>query len=93
MNHHRFPELGRAWREHAPDRYHPVMTEVLAKLVEQGRLRIPDIEVAIVQLYALILYPHLVYGAYGTAIDGDLTDRLITGGIEMFLTYYATDEV
>jgi TetR/AcrR family transcriptional repressor of mexJK operon len=48
----------------------------LRHLVEQGRLDIPGIEVAILQLYALLLYPHLVFSAYGTSIDDDLTERL-----------------
>ncbi|MFF4728752.1 hypothetical protein ACFY3M_26035 [Streptomyces mirabilis] len=49
----------------------------------------PDIEVAVLQLYSLLLYPHLVFSAYGTDIDDSLTDRLITSGVDMFLGQYA----
>ncbi|WP_176710045.1 hypothetical protein [Streptomyces sp. Wb2n-11] len=27
-------------------------------------------------------------GAYGTTTDGGLTERLITGGVDMFLSHY-----
>lgn len=88
---HRFPELGEAWRRVGPDRHHPGVAGALEHLVAQGRLDIPDIEVAILQLYSLLAYPHLVFSAYGTDIDDDLTDRLITNGVDMFLDHYATN--
>ncbi|MFF7642979.1 TetR/AcrR family transcriptional regulator C-terminal domain-containing protein [Streptomyces canus] len=86
---HRFPELGEAWRHAGPERHHPGVAGALRQLVEQGRLDIPDIEVAVLQLYSLLLYPHLVFNAYGTDIDDSLTDRLITSGVDMFLGHYA----
>jgi AcrR family transcriptional regulator len=85
---HRFPELGAAWQQAGPERHHPAVADALRRLVDQGRLDIPDIEVAILQLYSLLLYPHLVFSAYGTTIDDDLTDRLIAGGVDMFLGHY-----
>jgi hypothetical protein len=36
-----------------------------------------------------MLYPHLVFSAYGTELDADLSDRLIAQGVEMFLHHYA----
>ncbi|MFF4576360.1 TetR/AcrR family transcriptional regulator [Streptomyces sp. NPDC001410] len=86
---HRFPELGTVWHEVGPERHHSAVATALQKLTERGRLDIPDIELAIIQLYSLLLYPHLVFSAYGTDIDADLTDRLITGGVDMFLGHYA----
>lgn len=86
---HRFPELGEAWRHAGPERHHPGVAGALRDLSAQGRLTIPDIDVAVLQLYSLLLYPHLVFSAYGTDIDDDLTDRLITGGVDMFLGHYA----
>ncbi|OIJ86732.1 TetR family transcriptional regulator [Streptomyces colonosanans] len=85
---HRFPELGAVWQHAGPESHHPAVAGALQRLVDQGRLDIPDIEAAIVQLYSLLLFPHLVFSAYGTAIDDGLTERLITGGVEMFLGHY-----
>lgn len=86
---HRFPELDGVWRAAGPERHHPAVAKALRTLADRGRLDIPDIEAAIIQLYALLLYPHLVFGAYGTRVQDDLTERLITGGVDMFLSYYA----
>jgi hypothetical protein len=61
---------------------------VLQRLSRRGELDIPDIEVAVVQLYALTLYPHLISGSYGALLDTDLAERLITKGVDMFLSYY-----
>ncbi|MFJ9542127.1 hypothetical protein ACIRPX_33375 [Streptomyces sp. NPDC101225] len=35
------------------------------------------------------VFPHMVFGSYGTQIDEDLTDRLIISGVDMFLSHYA----
>ncbi|WP_407111484.1 TetR/AcrR family transcriptional regulator [Streptomyces sp. DSM 116494] len=85
----RFPELGRAWRQHGPEGHHPAVAKVLRTLVDQGRLVIPDLEAAIIQLYALLVFPHMVFGSYGTHIDDDLTGRLLTSGVDMFLSHYS----
>lgn len=85
---HRFPELGRAWQHHGPEGHHPAVADALRTLAEQDRLVIPDLETAIIQLYALLVFPHMVFGSYGTRIDDDLTDRLITSGVDMFLSHY-----
>jgi TetR/AcrR family transcriptional repressor of mexJK operon len=84
----RFPELGSAWREIGPARFFPLLANVLARLVERGQLAIPDMEVAVIHLYGLTLYPHLVYSSYGATIDEVLSEQLITTGVDMFLTYY-----
>ncbi|MFF3663668.1 TetR/AcrR family transcriptional regulator [Streptomyces olivochromogenes] len=86
---HRFPELGKGWHDAGPERHHPAVAGALRQLVAQGRLDVPDIEVAVLQLYSLLVFPYLVFSAYGTDIDDDLTDRLITGGVDMFLGHYA----
>ncbi|WP_373559020.1 TetR/AcrR family transcriptional regulator [Streptomyces sp. Ag82_O1-15] len=86
---HRFPELGKGWHDAGPERHHPAVAGALRKLVAQGRLDVPDIEVAVLQLSSLLVFPHLVFSAYGTDIDDGLADRLITGGVDMFLGHYA----
>jgi TetR/AcrR family transcriptional regulator, mexJK operon transcriptional repressor len=84
----RFPELGTAWRELGPGRFFPLLATVLDQLIQRGQLAIPDTEVAVIQLYALTLYPHLVYSSHGATIDDALADHLIATGVDMFLTYY-----
>lgn len=85
---HRFPELARAWRRHGPEGHHPAVAQVLRALADQGRLVIPDLEAAIIQLYALLVFPHMVFGSYGTHIDDDLTERLVVSGVDLFLGRY-----
>ncbi|MFF1274187.1 TetR/AcrR family transcriptional regulator [Streptomyces marokkonensis] len=85
---HRLPELGRAWQHHGAQGHHPAVATTLRTLDEQGRLAIPDLEAAVIQLYALLVFPHMVFGTYGTQIDDDLTERLITSGVDMFLAHY-----
>jgi AcrR family transcriptional regulator len=83
----RFPALGRAWREHGPDRFAEPLAAALGK---QDDLNIPDMRVALTQFYALVLYPHIVHSAYGDRLDAGFTERLITTGVDMFLNYYRT---
>jgi TetR/AcrR family transcriptional repressor of mexJK operon len=89
---HRFPELGRGWQGHGPEGHHPAVAGALRTLADQGRLVIPDLEAAIIQLYALLVFPHMVFTTYGTHIEDDLTDRLIVGGVDMFLGYYGAPD-
>lgn len=85
----RFPELGTAWREHGPDRAGPALAAAFERLIAAGRLTMPDVDTAILQLYALVLYPHLVHSTYGATLDAHTTDQLIDTGVDMFLQYYA----
>ncbi|MET9871951.1 TetR/AcrR family transcriptional regulator C-terminal domain-containing protein, partial [Streptomyces sp. NPDC006386] len=68
--------------------HHPAVAGALRTLTEQGRLAIPDLQVAIIQFYGLLVFPHMVFSSYGTHIDEDVTDRLITSGVDMFLHHY-----
>ncbi|MFE6972125.1 TetR/AcrR family transcriptional regulator [Streptomyces sp. NPDC057682] len=86
---HRFPELAHGWRGSGPEGHHPAVADALRALADRGRLVVPDLDTAIIQLYALLVFPHLVFGSYGTTLDDDATDRLITHGVDMFLGYYA----
>ncbi len=87
---HRFPELGRTWQEEGPGRQHAALAAALGRLDERGLLRIPDMELAVLQLSGLVLSPHLVYGVYGTHLGEELGERLIQGGVDMFLNQYGT---
>jgi TetR/AcrR family transcriptional regulator, mexJK operon transcriptional repressor len=84
----RFPELGEAWRERGPQRFHPVIAEALGHLTEQRRLSIHDIDLAVLQLSGLVVSPNLIYGAYGDPVDAETRDRLITSGVDMFVNQY-----
>lgn len=87
---HRFPELREAWQHGGgPQVHHHAAGAVLEKLTAEGRLAVPDTEVAIIQLYSLLVFPHLVFSTYGGDVDDDFADRLVTGGVDMFLAYYA----
>jgi len=86
---HRVPELEEAWRHGGPTLHHPEARDALEKLTAAGRLEIPDPEVAIIQLYSLLVFPHMVFSTYGTAIDDTFADRLVTSGVDMFLSYYS----
>jgi TetR/AcrR family transcriptional repressor of mexJK operon len=84
----RFPELGAAWRERGPGRFHPVIADALRHLVEQRQLSISDVDLAVLQLSGLVISPHLVYGAYGDPVDGVTREQLISCGVDMFIDHY-----
>ncbi|MCX5392031.1 TetR/AcrR family transcriptional regulator [Streptomyces sp. NBC_00094] len=85
---HRFPELGRAWRAHGPAGHHPAVADALRTLADRGLLEIPDLEVAVLQLYSLLVFPQMVFEQYGTELSEELSERLVTDGVEMFLRRY-----
>lgn len=58
------------------------------RLIDNKTLTMPDIELACIQLYALVLYPHLVHSAYGQTLNPPMTRGLINTGVDMFLNYY-----
>ncbi|MFJ5138511.1 TetR/AcrR family transcriptional regulator [Streptomyces sp. NPDC088707] len=86
---HRFPELGRAWRAHGPAGHHPAVTNALRALADRGLLDIPDLEVAVLQLYSLLVFPQMVFEQHGTELGEELGERLVVDGVEMFLRRYA----
>ncbi|MFF3533932.1 TetR/AcrR family transcriptional regulator C-terminal domain-containing protein [Streptomyces sp. NPDC002466] len=79
----RFPRLGRAWREQGPERFAEPLAAALRACPE---LEIPDRDVAIIQFYALVLYPHVVHSPYGDRLPP--AEQLIERGVDMFLEYY-----
>jgi TetR/AcrR family transcriptional repressor of mexJK operon len=84
----RFPELGNAWRRLGPGQISDVIGKAFSDLDQRGRLVMPDIEVAVIQFFGLTLYPCLAANAYGASLGQDLTDRLLTSGVDMFLHHY-----
>jgi AcrR family transcriptional regulator len=88
----RFPELGAAWNDRGPGRFYPLVGELVTKLRDRGELVVPDVDVAVIQLFSLTLYPHLVFGSFGSSIDGETADKLIVSGVDMFLGQYGTHD-
>jgi TetR/AcrR family transcriptional repressor of mexJK operon len=88
----RFPELGLVWREYGPDRARSDLAAAFTRCIDAGRLDIPDLEAAVYQLYSLALYPHLIHATYGTKLAPELSQKLVTSGVDMFLTYYRYQE-
>ncbi|MEF9884231.1 TetR/AcrR family transcriptional regulator [Streptomyces sp. P9-A4] len=86
---HRFPELGRAWRAHGPTGHHPAVADALRALADRNLLDIPDLEVAVLQLYSLLVFPQMVFEQYGTELADGLGERLLVDGVEMFLRRYS----
>jgi len=85
----RFPELGRAWEANGPGLTSAILAEEFRIRIDAGELEIPDIDLALIQLYSLVLYPHFTHIAYGERIDEKRTHELINRGVDMFLTYYS----
>ncbi|MBV9855170.1 MAG: TetR/AcrR family transcriptional regulator [Streptosporangiaceae bacterium] len=85
----RFPELGRAWKANGPDLTSAILAGEFRNRIDAGELNIPDIDLALIQLYSLVLYPHFTHIAYGERIDKKRTHELINHGVDMFLTYYS----
>ncbi len=82
------PELGTAWQQRGPQRFHPVVARALRALCDRGVLSIADIDIAVLQLSGLAVSPNIVYGAYGNSVPDAVAEQLITVGVDMFLTYY-----
>lgn len=85
----RFPELARKWLERSPQRFAPAIAAVLRDLSRRGDLDVPDPDLAVIQFYALTVYPHIIRSMFGVQLDQRVTEDLLTRGVAMFLTYYA----
>ncbi|WP_067716948.1 TetR/AcrR family transcriptional regulator [Nocardia yamanashiensis] len=85
----RFPQLAEAWEAAGPGASQPILVKAFEALSERGDLEIPDVDLAIVQFYSLVLYPHLVRDAYRTGLSKAMTDKLIVNGVDMLVGHYA----
>ena len=84
----RFPELARRWLEQSPQRFAPVISAALRDLAGRGELDVADPDLAVIQFYALTVYPHIVRSMFGTSLDPQATEELLTSGVNTFLCYY-----
>lgn len=87
----RFPGLGTAYQQRGPAHSAAALGQLFGDLCERGQLAIADIDVAVLQFFSLTIYPHLIAGTIGATLPGDLADRVITEGVEVFLSRYRHD--
>jgi TetR/AcrR family transcriptional regulator, mexJK operon transcriptional repressor len=88
----RFPELAQQWLQGSPRRFAPVIADILRDRSARGDLDVPDPELAVIQFYALTVYPHIVRSMFGLRLDQRTTEELLTSGVDMFLSYYAVND-
>ncbi len=88
----RFPDLARKWLERSPQRFAPVIASALRDLSRRGDLDVPDPDLAVIQFYALTVYPHIIRSMFGISLDQRATEDLLTSGVDMFLSYYTVRE-
>jgi TetR/AcrR family transcriptional repressor of mexJK operon len=55
-------------------------------------LDVPDPDLAVIQFYALTVYPHIVRSMFGISLDQRATDDLLTNGVDMFVSYYTAQD-
>lgn len=86
----RFPEIGREFYESGPARVHAILRQYLQKAVEDGELKIDDIDLAADQLPELCkagLHLKMVLGLRDAPTEEEI-DRVIDGAVDMFLARY-----
>ena len=87
---YRFPELGRRFYESGPQLVRERMTKVLTPYVEQGILKIDDMDLAANQFGELCKADLFVRNLCGVCNDFHESDieRVVNGAVEMFLARY-----
>jgi TetR/AcrR family transcriptional repressor of mexJK operon len=88
----RFPELAQQWLARSPQRFAPVIADILRERSGRGELDVPDPALAVIQFYALTVYPHIVRSMFGLQLDQQATEKLLTSGVDMFLSYYTVND-
>lgn len=66
----------------------PAIAIALRDLAKRGELDVPNPELAVIQFYALTVYPHIVRSMFGISLDPQATEELLTSGVDTFLSYY-----
>lgn len=87
----RFPELGREFYESGPARLHSTLKKVLQRGVDEGHLKIGDIDLAADQFPELCkagLHLQMLLGLRDRPSEGEI-DRVVDGAVDMFLCKYA----
>ncbi len=71
-----------------PQRFAPAIATALRDLAKRGELDVPNQELAVIQFYALTVYPHIVRSMFGISLDPQATEELLTSGVDTFVSYY-----
>lgn len=65
-----------------------IATALGGHLAKRGEPDVPNLELAVIQFYALTVYPHIVRSMFGISLDPQATEELLTSGVDTFLSYY-----
>ena len=84
----RFPELACRWLQQTPQRFASAIATALRDRAKRGEPDVPNPELAVIQFYALTVYPHIVRSMFGISLDPQATEELLTSGVDTFLSYY-----
>ena len=86
----RFPEIGREFYECGPAKVHEILRSFLQRAVDNGQLRIEDVDLAADQFPELCkagLHLKLVLGLREKPTEAEI-DRVIDGAVDMFMSRY-----
>ncbi len=89
----RFPEIGREFFDSGPEMVRQMLIRFLKNAVDEGKLRIDDIELAADQFPELCkagLHVQLVLGVREPPSEEEI-DRVIDGAVDMFLCKYGVE--
>lgn len=85
----RFPEIGRAFYDGCPKRWHAEVAALLSEAISQRILTIPDVDLATIQFLSLVRGDLPLNWALSLAPPTkDQLDKLIEGGIMVFMAAY-----
>ena len=85
----RFPKISRAFYEAVPVRLYAEVAAFLAAAVAEGRLVIPDIQLAVTQFLSLVRGDLMLYWSLGVRqVSKQEYDALIESGVAVFLAAY-----
>jgi len=87
----RFPELGREFYEAGPAHVHNILKSFLQKGVDEGKLKIDDIDLATDQFPELCkagLHLQMAIGLRDKPTDAEI-DRVVAGAVDVFLCKYS----
>ena len=86
----RFPEVGREFYDSGPALVRGILVRFLTRAVEEGQLRIDDVDLAADQFPELCkagLHLQMVLGLRDSFTDAEI-ERVVDGAVEMFLCKY-----
>ena len=87
----RMPELGVRFYERGPKRGHDKLAVYLERVVQDGKLAIPDIDLAAYQFAELCLagiFRQCLFGYRTKPPEEDEIKHIVTSGVDVFLRAY-----